>query len=458
MRTYATGPSKITSRLLVGFLAVLVAAGALTACGSGDSSRTLHIWYGTDDPVETVWASQLAALFDKTHKNVQAKIQVYSFDDFNTKMLLALGSGNPPDLAYALPRVCGIPVYVQNRRVVNLTPFAQKYHWAGRLRPGLLQDYNSPFSLYATRKYGVLPKNVPIYAVPDAMAAVGVMYNAAILSRLGLVIPRSLDQLEHDIAVARDAGYTPLGLGNADGWLGDDWYQTLANTQFSYPDLERELRVDPSFTFKRTGFKAMAAVLESWRKDFNPTFAGDDAQDGVVKFFHGRTLFQLISSSEDPQISQLEQTTHMPISVFPFPGATVSSPPVVPQSGYEGWVIPKAGHDENGAVEFINWMLEPSTRTFLLDHGVLPAEPGSPAAAPSSWLRAYLLALQVARPGVFLDAAPMPSLNATMEGNVTFLLHDPPLESPSFLPQALQIVYTSHGKKHGSIPSIDCEF
>jgi ABC-type glycerol-3-phosphate transport system substrate-binding protein len=439
-------------------LSIIMVLGALTACGSGSADTTLHIWYATDDPVETAWAGQLASLFNRTHANVKARLQVYSLDDFNPKMLLALGSGNPPDLAYATPRVCGIPVYVQNKRLLNLTSYARRYNWAGKLRPGLLQDYNSPFALYATRRYGVQPKNVPTYAVPDGVAAVGVMYNTRILARLHLAIPTSLAQLQQDIRAASRAGYTPLGLGNADGWLGDDWYQTLVNTQFSYQDLERELRVDPRFTFKRAAFQAMAATLQGWRNDFNPTFAGDDAQSGVVKFFHGRTLFQLISSSEDGQISQLEQNTHLPISVFAFPGATSRSARVMPQSGYEGWVVPAAGHNHAAAIKFINWVLSPSTRAFLLNHGVLSAEPVPPGDGPTSWLRAYLLALQVARPGVFLDAAPMPSLNATMEGNVTFLLHQPPLESSSFLPHAMQIVYRSHGQSHGNIPQIDCEF
>jgi len=429
----------------------------VAACGS--SPETLHIWYSTDDPAEAAWAVQLGHLFAEAHKGINVSLKAYAFEDFNPKMQLSLGAGDPPDLAYATPRVCGIPIYIQSKKLVDLTPYAKHYGWASRLRRGLLQDYNSPFALYATHDYGVQPRNVQVYAVPDALAAVGVMYNTRLLHRLHLTIPDSLAQFRSDVTAAKKAGYIPLGMGNLDGWLGDDWYQTLDNTQFSYADLERELRVDSGFTFQRPQFESMAAVLDGWKNDFTPDFAGLDAQGGMVDFFQGRTLFQLISSSEDSQIGSLEQQTRLPISVFAFPGTTAKSTRVMPQSGYEGWIVPKAGHNLKAAVEFINWVLSPSTTTFLLKHGVLPAEPVAPADATSGWQRAYLQALRASRPGVFLDAAPMPNLNATMEANVQLLLGPSTfIEGPSFLPQAMQTVYSSHGEQHGKVPQIDCEF
>ena len=444
--------------LLLVAVAMVVGLAAYRGASTTAAPSTVHVWYETDDPVEQAWAHKLADRFNQTHKTVKADMQVWSYDDFNPKMQLALGAGTPPDLAYATPRMCAIPLYVQSKKLANLTSFARQFHWAQKLRPGLLQDYNSPFALYATEKYGVQPKNIPVYAVPSAMAAVGVMYNTTLLHKLHMSIPTSLGAFEHDVAVAKKAGYTPLGLGNADGWLGDDWYQTLANTQYSYADLERELRVDPKFSFQRQAFVSMAKLLASWKNDFTHDFAGLDAQDGVVSFFHNRTLFQLISSTENAQIQSLQHQTHQSIGVFPFPGASTRSKPVMAQSGYEGWIIPKAGHNEKGAVEFINWLLQPSTKRFLLAQGVLPSEPTAASQGTSSWEKAYLKGLNQSRAGVFLDSAPLLNLNATMEANVSLLLYNQQIETPSFLPHAMQLVYSSHGKNHGQIPDIDCEF
>ncbi|HEV3310502.1 MAG TPA: extracellular solute-binding protein, partial [Chloroflexota bacterium] len=194
-------------------LAAVFLAGGVVALKLSSGPRDLTIWYSSDDPIEQGWATSMVALFNKSQTQVRATIHPYGFEDFNTKMLLALGSGTPPDLAYATPRTCGIPVYVQNKELVDLTPYARRYAWSTRLRPGLLQDYNSPFATFAYHSYGIQPRNVRVYAVPDAMAAVGMMYNVSLLDKLHLTIPRSLAQFTADVSIAKHDGYTPMALG-----------------------------------------------------------------------------------------------------------------------------------------------------------------------------------------------------------------------------------------------------
>ena len=69
--------------------------------------------------------------------------------------------------------------------------------------------------------------------------------------------------------------------------------------------------------------------------------------------------------------------------------------------------------------------------------------------------RAYLRALATATPGVYLDGAPVPNLNATMEANVQLLLQK--VEAPAFLTRSLQTVYASEGL-HASSTRTDGEF
>jgi hypothetical protein len=98
-----------------------------------------------------------------------------------------------------------------------------------------------------------------------------------------------------------------------------------------------------------------------------------------------------------------------------------------------------------------------------LSKGVLPAMPvaagaGTVNARPSRlavWQSEYLDALGRAAPGVYIDAAPIANLNATMEANVQLLLQG--YEPPSFLVRSLQDVYSTHGRK-GSTARIDGEF
>lgn len=438
-------------------LAGLLLSGCGTAGPTGSSGRTLRIWYGTDDPVERAWSQQLAHAFQQTHSAVQVQLVDYSFADLNTKLQLALAAGNPPDLAYVTPRGPGIPVYVQAHRLRDLTTDARIHSWSSRLQPGLLAAYNQAFAFY-----GGKPGH--IVAVPTSLAAAAIMYNKRLIHRLHLQIPTSLPAFEAALVRAKAAGYTPLGMGNADGWLGDDWYLTLVNALSSSASFQGEQRLDPSFSFRRTVFFTAGRILQHWSQKgyFTTDFGGLDAQEGVDQFFHGTTLFQLVSSSENSQILQDQRQTRLPIGVFAFPHQNGGG--VVPVSGYLGWVVPGASRNPSDAVSFINDLLTPTTAIFLAHQGVLPAQnvpcPSSHPTcnglpAPASWFDDYVRAYRTAQHGVYLDAAPLSNLNATMEANVQLLLQG--YEPPDFLVKSLQEVYASHGNR-GSTARIDGEF
>jgi|SRR5579875_2590209 len=434
------------SRIVLIVLALLL-AGCGAASSGASPKTTLRVWYSTDDPVERAWTPTLAKQFESTHPNVTVQLTPYSFEDINTKLQLALSAGDPPDLAYVTPRGPGIPAYVSAHDLLNLAPAARKDGWAADLRPGLLAAYNRPFTFFGA-------KSGQVMAVPMALAAVGMLYNTRLLHRLHRPIPATLAAFEADLAPAKKAGMVPLGMGNGDGWLGDDWYQTLVEAMIRPAALTAEQNLKP-FSFHQKPFTRAATLMRQWSRAgyFTPNFGGLDAQDGIDQFFKGHTLFQLISSSEDSQISAAEKATRVPIGVFGFPteyGGTVS-----PMSGYEGWIVPKHSAHPSIATAFIDQMLQPATAQALLDRGFLPARRGN-YNAPVAWQRQYMNVIGAAHHGVYIDAAPIANLNATMEANVQLLLQG--YEGPDFLSRSMQEVYSSRGKQHGSTARIDGEF
>jgi len=90
-------------------------------------------------------------------------------------------------------------------------------------------------------------------------------------------------------------------------------------------------------------------------------------------------------------------------------------------------------------------MLSPETAALLLSHGLLPTHAVSRSARVSaSFQQDFLQALNTATPGVYLDAAPIPNFNATMEANIQLLLAGH--LSPDFLLTRLQATYVSGGR------------
>jgi raffinose/stachyose/melibiose transport system substrate-binding protein len=284
------------------------------------------------------------------------------------------------------------------------------------------------------------------------MAGVAILYNRAIFARLHLAVPRTLSAFEQACARVKRAGLTPLGLGNADGWLGDDWWLTLVNARVGPAALASELRLDPRFSFEMVPLQGAAATLQQWasRGYFTPNFGGLDAQDSMETFFQGHTAMQLVSSTENSQILSLVRRTGVQVGIFPFPSAGAGRPPVVPVSGYEGWAVPRAARNPDAAIAFIDQMTAAPMAQVLLSHGMLPAHrfDASTMRPASAFQRQYLDALDHAAAGVYLDSAPIPNLNATMEANIQLLLQN--VETPAFLTRSLQDVYTSRGTRASS--------
>jgi len=412
--------------LRTGLFATLL-AGALTCAATpvahpALAASTLRIWYATDDPTEAPVVKAFAAAFQASHPGTTVNLTTYALDDMNDKMQLALSSGNTPDLIYTTPRGPGLPTYVRAGKLLDLSSAART-------------------------------------AAPYLIAAVGVLYNQSIFQRLHLQIPRSLTDFGAVAAKVKAAGLTPLGLGNADGWVGDDWYLTLVNSLTGPEALMPEQRLDPRFSFAGTPFATAAQTLQTWATNryFTPQFGGLDAQDSVDAFFDGKTAMQLVSSSENGQIVSLATKSKTPVGLFAFPSVDAHKAPLMPQSGYAGWAVPTAGHQPALAEAFITQMLSGATAPALLAHGLIPANRLTSAEigrAPG-FQGAYLRALATATPGVYLDGAPVPNLNATMEANVQLLLQK--VEAPAFLTRSLQTVYSSKGL-HASSTRTDGEF
>ncbi len=465
-RTTRTRP--LARALRAGALAALVAApitasitrapraGAATTAETAQAAGTLRVWYGSDDPTERKWAQGLATSFG-TRRGVKVQFSFYSLDDMNQKTQLALNTPNAPDLIYTTPRGPGLPAYVRAGRLRDLSADARKHGWAGQLRSGLLDSYNRVLDANGTpaRDAG------KTYAVPYLVAADAVLYNKTVFAKLKLAVPRTQAQFEALLPRLKKAGYTPIGFGNQDGWVGDAWYLTLVNARVNPSSLRPALQGASSFSFAGAPFRQAAATLRGWATAgyFSPSFGGLDPQESVDDFFEkGRTAMQLVSSTENSQVlagAGSDESKAKTVGVFAFPSARAGQPPVLVQDGFSGWAIPRAARNQAAALTFIDDMLSARTAGTLLAQGLLSARRVDAGGAAAPFQHDFLAALDSATPGVYLDAAPVPGFLATMEAQLQQLLAGK--TTPAALTQALQGAYASHGRTAGGTDT-DGEF
>ncbi len=201
-----------------GLLAVLLIL-VLAACGGGGSNvagnngKVVINWWHiqTTDPGKSFWQN-LANQYMKMHPNVTIKITTIENDSFKTKLATDMQSGNPPDLFHSWGG--GVLFqYAQAGLVKDITSDLQG-------------DWGDSFNKSALDVYG---QNGHYYGVPWDMGAVGFWYNKALFTKAGIQqTPTTWSEFLQDVQKLKNAGITPIALGEKDKWPGHYYWAYLA--------------------------------------------------------------------------------------------------------------------------------------------------------------------------------------------------------------------------------------
>lgn len=172
---------------------------------------TLTIW---DQEVRGAQNTQMTALntaFQAKYPNITLKRVSRSFDDLNTTLRLALSGNEPPDVVQANNGRPQMGAFVKAGQLLPLDPYAEAYGWKTRYPQSVLQ-----YVSYTADGKNFGEGNV--YGMPQAGEVVGVLYNKAKLTKLGLQPPKTWDELGAALDKAKAAGEVPMMMGNLDKW------------------------------------------------------------------------------------------------------------------------------------------------------------------------------------------------------------------------------------------------
>jgi raffinose/stachyose/melibiose transport system substrate-binding protein len=225
--------------LLVGVAALIAAS-----CGGDDDDSasesedgasgsaepvTIEWWHiQNNDPGLSLW-EDIAADFEAEHPNVTIEITVYENEAFKTAIEPRLQAGEPPDLFQS---------------------------WGGgeleeQVDAGLVQDISDGVEPWidtlneaAVTMYQVEGAQ---YGIPFDLGMVGFWYNKDLFAQAGIdEPPATWDELLADVQTLKDAGITPIALGEGDKWPGMFWWAYLA-LRNGGPDAMREAGETGSF-------------------------------------------------------------------------------------------------------------------------------------------------------------------------------------------------------------------
>lgn len=200
------------SRILI--LSVFVFVLSLSAVAAQDPV-TIDWWHISTQEAEMAYWQGLADAYMAEHPNVSIEITVLENNAFKERLVTVMQAGDPPDL-------------FQSWGGGVLWSFAD----AGLVRniaPELEGEWKDSFAAQsALELYG---QNGEYYGVPWTWGAVGMFYNKALFEQAGLdpeAPPTTWDEFLTTVQTLKDAGITPITLGEGEKWPGHFWWVYLA--------------------------------------------------------------------------------------------------------------------------------------------------------------------------------------------------------------------------------------
>lgn len=242
---------------------------------------TINWWHiTTADEQKAVW-QKLADEYMAEHPNVNIEITVLENENFKAKLTTVMQAGDPPDIFQSWGGGT-LYEYAEAGLMKDITADldADGGAWRDTFAPGALGVFS-----YQDKNYGV----------PWDMGMVGMWYNKALFAEAGIETPPATwEELLEDVQILKEAGITPIALGEGDTWIGALWWEYLATRIGGEEAFMAAQDRSGSFedeAFVRAGEELLRLIaLEPFQEGYLGATQGDEA----TVFGNGEAAFTLM--------------------------------------------------------------------------------------------------------------------------------------------------------------------
>jgi raffinose/stachyose/melibiose transport system substrate-binding protein len=337
---------------------------ALPAAKASGMTGKFSWWHiSTGEPGKSIMQA-IAENYMKANPGVQIEITVLENDAFKQKLTTVMQSGNPPDLFHSW----GGGVMAEYARAGLLKEITNdlKGGWGDTINKTPLDVYS------ADGKY---------YGVPWDMGAVGFWYNKALFAKAGInEPPKTWTEFLSDVKKLKDAGITPIALGEKDKWPGHFYWVYLATRIGGKAAFDK--------AYNRTGSFADPAYVQAGQKlkeliDLNPFpqgYLGLAFTDESALMGDGKAAMELMGQwepSTQKDGSTNKQGIGKDLGYFPFPtveGGVGSVDDVM--GGGNGIAVGKNAPPV--AIDFLKYFTSADVQRYMAQQGMnLPVTKGA---------------------------------------------------------------------------------
>lgn len=347
---------KVISVLMVAAFILAACAPAATPAPAAEKV-TITWWHiSTKDPALSDW-KKMADDYMAAHPNVTIEITVLENEAFKTKLTTVMQSGEVPDIFQSWGG-SGLSEQMDAKLLKDITADldADGGKWRKSFAPGAL---------------AVFAKDGKNYGVPWDMGMVGWWYNKDLFKKAGIdKEPATWAELLADVQKLKDAGITPIALGEKDSWTGMHIWSYLATRIGGEKAFKAAL--DRSGSFADPAFVKAGEELKKLidMQPFQEGFLGAVHDDMGATFGNGKAAMEL-SGQWAPSVQAANSADTKGVQnlgLFGFPaveGGAGDGSDVV--GGGNGFAVGKDAEPE--AVDFVKYLTSVENQTIIAKSG-----------------------------------------------------------------------------------------
>ena len=182
---------------------------------SAQEPVTIDWWHIVTDEGHAAYWQQIADEYMEANPHVTINITILENAAFKQRLTTVMQAGDPPDLFQSWGGAV-LWTYADNGLVRNIAPELEG-EWAD--------------SFATQAALNLFGQNGEYYGVPWTWGAVGIFYNRQLFEQAGLDPdnpPQTWTEFLDAVQTLKDAGITPITLGEGEKWPGHFWWVYLA--------------------------------------------------------------------------------------------------------------------------------------------------------------------------------------------------------------------------------------
>ncbi|WP_394404910.1 ABC transporter substrate-binding protein [Streptococcus sp. 20-1249] len=313
-------------------------ASLLVGCGNSQSGGKTEIEFFSQKKEMQATLQEIIDDYNKSQDDV--KVKLTSVPDAGTVLKTRIANGETPDVINIYPQNADFKGWAADGQFVDLTD-----------EKDLLANLNDG----AAQSYAVDGK---IYNIPLTTNVSGVYYNKTAFEKLGIEVPKSLDEFKAAVEKIKAAGKTPFAEALGDAWTFNGYAQ-LAWIQAAKGD--RQV-VEDYLRYSEKGKISASDELTKTVGQYLDLMAGNGQKnadgalyaDTVAAFAKGDALMMANGSWALPVI--LQQDPDFEVGMFAMPGLTADSKPMTVGAADMAVSVSKDSKDVKASKDFVKYL------------------------------------------------------------------------------------------------------